>query len=64
MARKVYAKKSYVYLHSLLDDCQSAVEGRLELPSLPERDLPATIAKVDAPDTVNLVQKLVSRMAK
>ena len=64
VARKVYAKKSYVYLHSLLDDCQSAVEGRLELPSLPERDLPATIAKVDAPDTVNLVQKLVSRMAK
>ena len=46
VARKVYAKKSYVYLHSLLDDCQSAVEGRLELPSLPERDLPATIAKV------------------
>ena len=64
LARKVYAKKSYDNLHSLLGDCQSAVEGWLELPSLPKRDLPPTIAKVDTPDNVDLVQKLVSRMAK
>ena len=61
VAKKIYAEKSYEYVHKLMDDVSHLAAGKMQLPPVMRQPL-LSISRQDPPPKEGLVARLKSRM--